>query len=121
MASILVIEDDYLMQKVAESILRREGYQVTVAKDGKDAYSHLHKDANYDLVVTDILMPFANGYEIVSHIKQNKLPMPVIIVSSVNDEAAIKKGLDLGADDYLTKPIVASELLKRVKRLLNEQ
>lgn len=122
MANILVVEDDLLMQKVAESILRREGHTVTIVKDGKDAFSHIDDVSNvYDLVITDILMPYANGYEIVSRVKKLPKPVPVIIVSSVGDEDSVQEGINIGADDYLSKPIIASELLTRVKRLLGNQ
>lgn len=120
MANILVVEDDLLMQKVAESILRREGHQVTIVKDGKDAFAQLDSGTPYDLVITDILMPYANGYEIVSRVKQMKTPVPVVIVSSVGDEDSVQEGMNIGADGYLSKPIIGSELLTLVRRLLGQ-
>lgn len=120
MANILVVEDDLLMQKVAESILRREGHLVTIVKDGKDAFTQLDSGAPYDLVITDILMPYANGYEIVSRVKQMEKPVPVVIVSSVGDEDSVQEGINIGADGYLSKPIIGSELLTLVRRLLGQ-
>ena len=117
-----MIEDDEIMQKVVEKILLKEGYKVDVAKNGKEALQKLD-DSNYsyDLMITDIMMPYANGFEIISKVKSeaNGKLIPVIIISSVGNEDSVLEGFKLGADDYLKKPIMAGELIIRVKRLLS--
>ena len=122
MGNILLIEDDEIMQKVVEKILLKEGYKVDVAKNGKEALQKLD-DSNYsyDLMITDIMMPYANGFEIISKVKSeaNGKLIPVIIISSVGNEDSVLEGFKLGADDYLKKPIMAGELIIRVKRLLS--
>ena len=121
MANILVVEDNLIMQKVAETILKKEGHHVTIAKDGQEAVTHLDNHSNqYDLVITDIMLPFVSGYEIVTKVKKQFATTPVIIVSSVGDDEGIQKGLGIGADDYITKPIIAGDLLPRVQKLLGK-
>lgn len=121
MANILVVEDNEIMQKLMLAILEREGYAVTLATNGKEGMDLLGVDEPpYDLVIADIMMPYANGFEILN--KVNKLDgrrIPVIIVSNLSNEEMVLEGFKLGASDYLKKPIMAGELLLRVKRLLN--
>lgn len=121
MKKILYIEDELLMQNIVNKILSREGYFVEVAKDGKDAIQKLEDNHyDFDLVITDIMMPYANGFEIISKIRTTELnsTLPIIIISSVGNEDAVLEGFKLGADDYLKKPIMAGELLIRVKKLI---
>jgi len=121
MPKILYIEDELLMQNIVNKILLREGYTVDVANNGKEAMEKLiTNNYDYNLVITDIMMPYSNGFEILSkirnHITANKIP--IIVISSVGNEDAILEAFKLGADDFLKKPIMAGELLIRVKRLL---
>ena len=120
MANILVVEDNEIMQKLVTAILEREGYSVTVASNGKEGLELLDvPEPPYDLIIADIMMPFANGFEILN--KVNKFEgrrIPVIIVSNLTNEQVVLDGFQLGAADYITKPIMAGELLLRVKRLL---
>lgn len=121
MGNILLVEDDEIMQKVVERILLKEGFTVEVAKNGKEAMQRLEQtNHTYDLMITDIMMPYANGFEIISKIKSKSTGknIPVIIISSVGNEDSVLEGFKLGADDYLKKPIMAGELIIRVKRLL---
>jgi DNA-binding response OmpR family regulator len=122
MNKILYIEDELLMQSIVSKILLREGYDVDVANDGKDALQILIDNKyNYDLVITDIMMPYTNGFEIISKIRNYNSPkkVPIIVISSIGNEDAILEAFKLGADDFLKKPIMAGELLIRVKRLLS--
>lgn len=121
MSKILLIEDEDLMRKIVERILIKEGHEVDIASNGKEACQNLtNNNFSYDLVITDIMMPYANGFEILSKIKSNKIGknVPVIIVSSVGNEDMVMEGFKLGADDFLKKPIMAGELLIRINRLL---
>ncbi|MFL9483914.1 PleD family two-component system response regulator [Chitinophagaceae bacterium LWZ2-11] len=119
MRNILVIDDDIVMQVAISKILTMEGYNVEVAVNGKEGLIKL-KNKTYDLVITDLMMPYMNGFEIISKIKQEESSKKtyIIIVSAVNNEDAVMEGFKLGADDFLKKPIMRGELILRVKKLL---
>jgi DNA-binding response OmpR family regulator len=114
---ILLIDDDELILKVINRILSREGYEVKTATNGKDAME-LIEIQKFDLLITDIMMPYSNGFEVISKFKQhpNAEGVPIIVISSVGTENAVREGLNIGADDYLRKPIMPDELLIRVRR-----
>lgn len=118
---ILLIDDDELILKVMNLILTKEGYNVIAVNNGKDALEKIEAE-KYDMVITDLMMPYSNGFEIISKFKQhpNALNVPIIVISSVGTESAIKEGLNIGADDYIRKPIMPDELLIRIKRLIKE-
>ncbi|SKA44081.1 Response regulator receiver domain-containing protein [Chitinophaga eiseniae] len=121
MYKILVIEDDEVMPKIIERILHKEAYQLDHVVNGKEAIKKLEEtNYGYDLIITDIMMPYANGFEILSRVKGRKegKPIAVIIVSNAGNEDMILEGFKLGADDFLKKPVIPGELLIRVKRLL---
>ena len=119
MPNILVIEDDDIMLKAIRNILSKDGFNVITAKDGKEAFERL-ADADFDIVVTDLMMPYANGLEVVSKVRNDnsKRNTGIIVVSSVGNEETITEAFRLGADDYLKKPIMAGELLIRIRKLL---
>lgn len=119
---ILLVEDDSMLQRVIKTALAKEGYSVDTAANGKDAIVLLEENNyNYNLLIADIMMPFINGFELVNHVKRspNGDNIAVIMISSLNNEESILQGFDLGADDYVKKPLIPSELMVRVKRLLN--
>lgn len=119
MKKILLIEDDEIMTRIVARILPSTEYQLEHAANGKEALQRLEaSNYAYDLVITDIMMPYANGFEILSKIKQRNRALPVIIISNAGNEGAIMEGFKLGADDFLKKPILPVELLIRVKKLL---
>jgi DNA-binding response OmpR family regulator len=114
---ILVIEDDILMVKILEFILRKEGYELTIAKDGIEGIEKLHS-VNPDMVITDIILPFKSGLEVISIVKENFSNIPVIVVSSMGEEeGTVLEAFNLGADDFVPKPFNPNELKLRVKRL----
>ena len=119
MANILLIEDDDIMLKAIRNILGKDGYNVITAKDGKEAFEKLD-GGEYDVVVTDLMMPYANGLEVVSRLRsdETKRNVGIIVISSVGNEETITEAFRLGADDYLKKPIMAGELLIRIRKLL---
>ena len=122
MSNILVIEDDDIMLKAIRNILGKDGYVVITAKDGKEAFEKL-ENADYDVVVTDLMMPYANGLEVVSRLRsdETKRNVGIIVISSVGNEETITEAFRLGADDYLKKPIMAGELLIRIRKLLSNK
>ncbi|NOS67251.1 MAG: response regulator transcription factor [Candidatus Peribacteraceae bacterium] len=114
---ILVIEDQ---QKLADNIrqfLELERYAVTVAHDGKDG---LEKAMTHeiDLLILDINLPGLDGYAVCSMLRQNKKNMPILMLTARGQQKEIVHGLNIGADDYLTKPFELDELLARVRALL---
>jgi DNA-binding response OmpR family regulator len=110
------------MLKAIRNILTKSGYDVITAKDGKEAFEKLDTE-EYDVVVTDLMMPYANGLEVVSRLRSDstKRHVSIIVVSSVGNEETITEAFRLGADDYLKKPIMAGELLLRIKKLLDSR
>lgn len=119
MKKILLIEDDDIMPKIVARILPSTEYRLEHASNGKEALQRLEETSYaYDLIITDIMMPYANGFEILSKIKHRDCPIPVIIISNAGNEDMIMEGFRLGADDFLKKPILPAELLIRVKKLL---
>jgi two-component system, OmpR family, response regulator VicR len=115
---ILVCEDDFMIIKAIEHKLKSEGYEVDVATDGNEAVEKLSQ-TNYNLIMTDLLMPFVGGLELINKIR-NELhsKIPIIVLSTLNNEDSIIEAFNLGADDYITKPFSPNEVSIRVKRLL---
>ncbi len=120
--NILVIDDDEIMQNVIEKVLLREGYNVEVAKNGKEGLSKLELK-RYNLVITDIMMPYANGFEIVSKLKQhpNTKDASVVVISTIINESSVLDSHKMGVDEYIKKPIMVSEFILRIKKLLGKQ
>ncbi|SFD76289.1 Response regulator receiver domain-containing protein [Chitinophaga sp. CF118] len=113
---ILVAEDDQLILKTLEFRLRKDGHEVIATQDGREALRKID-ELLPDLVITDIMMPFASGLEITSAVKE-KYPdrMHVIVISGMGQENVVLEAFQLGADDYITKPFSPVELSIRVKR-----
>jgi len=121
MAQILIIEDEDLLRKALEFRLKRDGYLIQTAADGRDGLNKI-STLKFDLVITDIMLPFNNGLEVVSKLKNDdEKKCPVIVLSSVGLENTVMEAFKLGADDYITKPFSPAELSVRVSRLLNSK
>lgn len=114
---ILVIEDEELMRKTLEFRLKKDGYEVQLAKDGREGIE-MSRSGEFDLIISDIMMPFVSGLEIVSRIKANPQTKetPIIMLSAVGLENVILEAFELGADDFITKPFNLSELSIRVRK-----
>ncbi|MGV8913916.1 MAG: response regulator transcription factor [Kaistella sp.] len=113
---ILIAEDDELILKTIEHKLLKEGYKVILSRNGRDAINSITTES-IDLVITDIMMPFASGIEILTAIRAAGKKIPVIMLSSMGQEEVILNAFDLGATDFIVKPFSPNELLLRVKRL----
>jgi DNA-binding response OmpR family regulator len=115
---ILVAEDEPLMLMAIEAKLKNEGFEVIGAPDGREALKILETTVP-DLIITDILMPYTSGLELISIVKsgENK-KVPIIVLSGLGQEDTVMEAFQLGADDFITKPFNPTELSVRVKRLL---
>ncbi|WNI37644.1 response regulator [Chryseobacterium sp. SG20098] len=112
---ILIAEDDELILKTIEHKLLKEGHEVILTRNGKDAIETF-KTKDVDLAITDIMMPFASGIEILSAIKTMGKQIPVIMLSSMGQEEVVLNAFDLGAVDFIVKPFSPNELTLRIKR-----
>jgi CheY-like chemotaxis protein len=123
MPKILHVEDDVIMLKAISRILEKNGYQVVSAKDGKQAFDILDIQKDFDLIITDIMLPYNNGLEIVAKIKTDSelRDIPIIIISSVGNEEIVRESFRLGAEDFIKKPVMSSELLIKIKRLIDKK
>lgn len=114
---VLLAEDDATISEPLSRALRREGYAVDVAEDGRAALTLAEGEAP-DLVILDIGLPYLDGLEVCRRMRQEGLTCPVLILTARGDEVDTVVGLDAGADDYVTKPFRLAELLARVRALL---
>lgn len=112
---ILVAEDEIMMQKTLEIRLKKDGHQVTTCSDGREAIKKI-EETNPDLIITDIMMPFASGLEIIEAVKRKAHNTRIIVLSAMGQENVVLEAFQLGADDYITKPFSPNELSMRVKR-----
>lgn len=116
---ILIVEDDDLMIVILQFILKKEGYEISVAKDGLNAIERIPEIVP-DMVITDIMIPFRSGLEVISYVKTNYKNIPIIVVSSLGEEeSTVVEAFKLGADDFVPKPFNPNEVVARVKRLFN--
>lgn len=114
---ILVAEDEPIMLKTIALRLRKDGYDVITVDNGREAIEQIDQE-NPDLIITDIMMPYSSGLEIVGKVKApGQRNIPVIVLSAMGQENVVVEAFNLGADDYITKPFSPNELSMRVKRL----
>ena len=111
---ILVIEDEPRMLVLLRKGLAENGHEVTIAPDGADGLK-LTLDREFDVIVLDIGLPGLNGYDVAQILKERKYPAPIVMRTAYSKEDQIVRGLNLGADDYLTKPFSFPELLARLR------
>ncbi|AHY45939.1 Response regulators consisting of a CheY-like receiver domain and a winged-helix DNA-binding domain [Rubrobacter radiotolerans] len=114
--TILLVDDDAALLEVTSIVLSSEGYRVVTAEDGVEALKVLGRD-NFDLVVLDVMMPKMSGFEVLKEIRE-KSDVPVVLLTAKSQSVDKVVGLELGADDYITKPFDTKELLARIKAIL---
>jgi DNA-binding response OmpR family regulator len=118
--TVLIVEDDPTMLRALSDNFELAGFVVSTADDGeRGLQTALTK--NPDLIVLDIMLPKINGYEICRRIRDQHLDMPIIMLTAKGQESDIVLGLNLGADDYVTKPFSIKELLARANAFLRRQ
>jgi len=117
---IVVIDDDHELLKLIALLLRRIGAESRTFFDGREALNYLQNDIP-DLIVLDLMLPDVDGFEILHQLRSQSAfdEVPIIILSAKADPSSIRRGLDDGADGYVTKPYVANSLIDRVRLLLN--
>jgi DNA-binding response OmpR family regulator len=113
---ILLVDDELSVQKLLAYPLRKEGYDVIPALDGREALERL-RDNNFDLVVLDVMLPRMDGFDVCRAIR-SRSTVPIIMLTAKTEETDKVLGLELGADDYITKPFSVREFRSRVKAVL---
>jgi DNA-binding response OmpR family regulator len=117
METVLIVEDDPTMLIGLKDNFEFKGYKVVTAADGEKGLNAV-LNAKPDLILLDIMLPKINGYEICRLVREQKLTMPIIMLTAKGEESDIVLGLNLGADDYVTKPFSIKELLARAAAFL---
>jgi DNA-binding response OmpR family regulator len=118
--TVLIVEDDATLLRGLEDNFRSRGFQVLTATDGDGGYDAA-VTSKPDLVILDIMLPKSNGFEVCRAIRQRDLEMPIIMLTAKGQEDDIVRGLEMGADDYITKPFSIRELLARSNAFLRRR
>ena len=118
---IVLAEDEPQIARLVEFKLKKEGYEVTWKENGEEALASI-KEEKPDLILLDVMMPVMGGYEVLRRLKEdeNLKSIPVVMLTARAQERDVVKGIDLGAEDYISKPFHPAELLARVKRILGK-
>jgi DNA-binding response OmpR family regulator len=120
--TVLLVEDDPTLRSTLAFNLRREGYDVRTADDGERAVAIVREsEADLDLIVLDVMLPGINGFQVLRQVRQHGLQVPVLMLSARGEEQDRIDGLELGADDYVTKPFALRELLARIRAALRRR
>jgi DNA-binding response OmpR family regulator len=116
---ILIAEDDVLLLKALGFYLEKKGYELSLVPDGRDAINKI-KETHFDLIVTDINMPFSNGMEIISLVRNElKLKTPIIVLTSMGLENTELEAFHIGADEFIAKPFSPQVLGVRIEKILS--
>ncbi len=119
MKKILFADDSSIMRLFARMSTRSiQGISITEALDGLDAAEKIGKET-FDLIITDINMPRMDGLQLIRHVRMMGLRIPIIILTTLGEEQDVARGMDLGADDYVTKPISAHKLTNIISNFMN--
>jgi len=116
---IVLAEDNSTLSLLLKFRLEKEGYDLFMAEDGKKAIELIEQHTP-ELILTDIMMPFVSGLEVISHVRNAlNLKTPIVVFSAAGQEEMVLKAFNLGANDFMGKPFSPNELVIRVKRLLS--
>lgn len=119
MTSVMIVEDENTLREALAYLLKKEGYSITEAADGEQALNKFEK-GNIDLIILDLMLPGISGSEVCKRIRKSS-NVPIIMLTAKDAEIDKVVGLEIGADDYVTKPYSTSELLARMKAVLRRQ
>ena len=117
---ILLVEDEETLAVGLEYNLTEEGYAVKWAKNGREAVEFFESE-NFDMIILDIMLPYINGFEVAERVRKADPQVPILMLTAKTESADKVKGLERGADDYLTKPFHLRELLLRVEGMLRRK
>ena len=117
---VLIVEDEVRLAEALGQILRQAKYTVDIVHDGQSGLDYA-QSGEYDVVVLDIMLPKMNGFEVVRHLRGQKVATPVLMLTAKDEVSDKVLGLDAGADDYMTKPFAPEELLARVRAMTRRQ
>jgi DNA-binding response OmpR family regulator len=113
---LLVVEDDRKLSSVLQQGLSEEGHSVVLCTNGADGLDQARKSA-FDVVILDVMLPVIDGFDVARRLRRDKIPVPILMLTGRDATSDIIKGLDAGADDYLTKPFSFEVLLARLRAL----
>ena len=116
MKKVLIVDDEQSILTLLEYNLAQAGYEVVTAMDGKIAYKLIKKEA-FDFIILDIMLPGMDGMDICRRVRQDRIRTPILMLTAKDDEYDKIIGLELGADDYMTKPFSPREVLARIKAI----
>jgi DNA-binding response OmpR family regulator len=112
--NLLIVEDEKRMVELLRKGLEEEGHTVVCAADGLEGWE-LSRSYTFDMIILDVMMPRLDGYELAKRLRADKVPTPILMLTAKDSVQDIVHGLDIGADDYLTKPFSFNELLARLR------
>ena len=123
LATALLVDDDEDIVYLLKLLLLRDGFIVHTATNGRDAKEFIESSKPTDIVITDLMLPYVSGFELITQIREDRQwkDVPVIVLSGKVTERDAVRALDIGANDYVTKPYSPQELSARIKRHLNLQ
>ena len=117
---LLLAEDDELLASLLNFRLQKGGYDVSLSTNGREVKEYLSETIP-DLIISDIMMPYFSGMELIDYVRNEiKSNIPIIIISSAGNEENVLNAFELGANDFLSKPVSPSELMVRVERQLRK-
>jgi len=114
--SLLLIEDDAVLRKTLQLVLTQKGFEVEIANDGKSGLKKAYASSP-DVVILDIMLPDMSGWEVCTRLREMS-DVPIIMLTALGNSDDVVKGLDMGADDYLIKPVTAEELSARIRAVI---
>ncbi len=117
---ILLLEDDKLFNETIEDFLSQEGFEVDCVLDPYSALDYTYQN-NYNLYLFDVNLPYESGFELLDKLRQSGDDTPCIFITSKRDKLSLSQGFEIGADDYITKPLDLDELILRIRAILRRQ
>jgi CheY-like chemotaxis protein len=118
--AILIVEDNVLIRELTSAVLKQAGYTIILAKDGADALMHIGRD-KIDLLLLDVDLPYIDGHSLLKAVRENGLEIPTIFMSGLPGDEVELKAFEVGAADFIRKPVKNNVLLARVQKVLKDE